>query len=179
LSPSQFLWEARHRESSHPYCYGRARTSLDRHSQRRDRSSRPDRSRRHRLPSPNADAHHAHTVSGERPFTRDQEIPLAEEGISENAESALSEAGLDREIPPIAAVPSKIRRKSLRGRESKDPGTAGSLKEAALLWRFCAQIVGASSGRSLPGFDRTYWRPRREILAGPRSAIEPPRSPPR
>ena len=72
-------------------------------------------------------------ISGERPFTCDQEIPLAEGGISENADKAFSEARLDREIPPMAAAPSKIRRKSLRGRKSKYSG-AGSLKDATLLW---------------------------------------------
>src|SRR5258706_15484310 len=86
------------------------------------------------------------------PFTCDQEMPLAEGGISENAGRVLTEV-LDREIPPMAAAPSKIRRKSLRGRKSKYLGMAGSLKEAALLWRSCAQIAGAPTGRSPPGFD--------------------------
>src|SRR5882762_485734 len=108
-------------------------------------------------------------ISGERPFTCDQEIPLAEGGISENAVKAFSEAKLDR-APPMAAAPSKILRNSLRGRKSKYLGIAGSLKDATLLWRSCAQIVGAPTGRSLPEFDKTYRRPHREILAAARWA---------
>src|SRR5258707_7810340 len=104
-------------------------------------------------------------------------MPLAEGGISENAGRVLTEV-LDREIPPMAAAPSKIRRKSLRGRKSKYLGMAGSLKETALLWRSCAQNAGAPNGRSPPGFDRTYQRPHREIIAAAPWAILPRQTPP-